>query len=146
MLYEQEYDLKLGIGQLEELEELTGIGSHGILNRFLNQEFQVKHVLEVIRLGLIGSGEMEPRKAAHYVNTYIRNPKDQQGRTYVMDYYPAAMKALECALYGPEDDQPPMGKDAVTTVNDLTPTPSPDGANFIEPLLSSGLESLISEV
>lgn len=134
MLYEKEYELQLPVAQLEELEEVTGIGSHGILNRFSTYEFKVSHVLQVIRLGLIGSGEMVPQQAAHYVQTYLRDPKDKNGRTYVMDYLPGAIEALTAALYGPEDDQPPLGKDAVMTDNDLIPTPSPHGDHSTDQL------------
>lgn len=130
LLYDKEYDLRLGIAQLEELEENAKMGAMGILNLFIQRAFYVSHVVQVIRLGLIGSGALSPMQAARFVRTKLIEPTDDQGRTFIMDYYEAALNSLSVALYGPDDDQTP-GKEGVA-VNHSTPTPPPHGDNSTE--------------
>jgi len=129
-LYEREYDLRLAVPQLIELEELVDRGSHKIMLQIMSDDYRVKHVVEVIRLGLIGSGEMTPKQAAKYVNTYIIAPVDQNGRTYIADYVEAAGNCLFASLMGPEGDEVPSGKaeaEAMEMMTPPTPTASPTG-------------------
>ena len=133
-LYDGKYDLRLGIAQLEELEEKLGLGSHAILNALAGQDFRVRQITEIIRLGLIGSGEMSPRNAYDYVMSYIIEPKDRAGRTFIMDYHAAARDALFASLYGPEGDEPPVGKAEAEVESSPTPSDELSGGVSTEPL------------
>lgn len=61
---------RLGIGQLEELQEKTGVGPFALMQRLLSGEWLVADVREPIRLGLIGGG-LDPLKALNLTRRYV---------------------------------------------------------------------------
>lgn len=50
------YTFRLPIGQLEELQEKTGVGPFKLAQRMLSGEWMLQDVVQVLRLGLIGGG------------------------------------------------------------------------------------------
>ena len=48
---------RLAIGELEELQEVTGVGPVVLLQRFFEDEQSFVDVREVLRIGLVGGGE-----------------------------------------------------------------------------------------
>lgn len=110
------------------LEESRGCGCHTILNRMGTNDFHVMDVIEVIRLGLIGSGAMSPVESGEYVQKYIVAPKDPQGKSYIMDYYQAAQDALWVSLYGPNDNEISAGNPK-TEADTSTPSEEQNGAS-----------------
>ncbi len=63
---------RLGIGEIRELQDVTGVGPHALLKRIMAGEWRVDDLRETIRLGLIGGG-MEPAKALPLVIRYVEN-------------------------------------------------------------------------
>ena len=61
---------RLALGELEELQEKTGIGPFLLWQRLLNGEWRTADVRETLRLGLIGGG-MEPLAALNLVRRYV---------------------------------------------------------------------------
>lgn len=61
---------RLAIGELEELQEKTGIGPFLLLNRLIGGDWRLADVREALRLGLIGGG-MEPIPALNLVRRYV---------------------------------------------------------------------------
>lgn len=121
------YDLKLAYDQLVELQEVTGVGPF-YLNRHLVEadhlgwtgNFKIEWVYDIIRLGLIGSGEFQPRDAVRFCDRHIRSG-------FILDYIEPAAAALNAALYGPEEE--PVVVEAAEPGEpepevDVTPTPS----------------------
>ncbi|MEZ0169930.1 gene transfer agent family protein [Microvirga sp. TS319] len=51
---------RLAIGELEELQEATGVGPVVLLQRFFADEHSFVDVREVLRIGLMGGGEEAP--------------------------------------------------------------------------------------
>ncbi len=104
MLADGFYDLQLRIGELEALQEKTGVGPLKTLNRLLTDELTVADITETIRLGLIGSGEMTPREATSYVENSLIKPVDPSNRAFLMDYRIPAANALNAALNGVSEE------------------------------------------
>jgi hypothetical protein len=92
---------RLGLAQLEELEDIRGAGTGAICKRCSQGDWFAGDVREIIRLGLIGGG-MSPAKAKKMVGRYV----DQQpwGENSLL-----ANAILWAAVTGPpiedEDDQ-----------------------------------------
>lgn len=83
---------------IAELERLTGAGIGGLCRRLFAGEFHHAHVVETIRLGLIGGGEM-PQRAAELVATYAATRP-------LAETYPLAVAILETAWFGSSQDEP----------------------------------------
>lgn len=93
---------RLPIGQLEELQEKTGVGPFKLLQRLLNGEWHVADVREPIRLGLIGGG-MEPLAALTLVRRYIDDRHDWLPQSIT------ARLIVMAAISGAPEEEP--GKD-----------------------------------
>lgn len=91
---------RLGIGQLRELQEATGIGPLRLLNRIKTGDWQVGDLTNTIRIGLIGGGT-DSNSALALVAAYVEN------RPLIESVVPAA-RILMAALFGPTED--PAGK------------------------------------
>lgn len=64
-----EYLFRLGLGQIEELQEACDAGPFVILNHLIAGTWRVKMVRETLRLGLIGGG-MQPTQAFKLIQRY----------------------------------------------------------------------------
>jgi hypothetical protein len=91
-------DYKLGIDQLEELQEKTGFGPEELYHRLLTGTWtKPACITEPLRLGLIGAG-CKPIDALIFVERYA-------APGYLMDAKTPAMSAIAAALLGaPEED------------------------------------------
>ena len=65
-----EYRFRLGIKEIRELQEKTGVGPHALLRRVVAGDWRVDDLRETIRVGLIGGG-LEPTKAMVAVLRYV---------------------------------------------------------------------------
>ena len=88
---------RLGIGELEELQERTGVGPFELLTRLGRHAWRVADVREPLRLGLIGAG-MPAVEARKLVDRYA-GPGD------LLDAVPAAMAVVNAALAGAPDEE-----------------------------------------
>lgn len=61
---------RLALGELEELQEKTGVGPFVLLNRLINGDWRLADVRETLRIGLVGGG-MEPIAALNLVRRYV---------------------------------------------------------------------------
>lgn len=64
-----EYMFRLGLGQIEELQEACDAGPFVILNHLVHGTWRVAMVRETLRLGLIGGG-MQPTRALTLIKRY----------------------------------------------------------------------------
>lgn len=69
------HQFRLAMGQLEELQEKTGVGPFVLLTRFQSQEWRIQDVSNTIRLGLVGGG-MEPIAALNLTRRYVEDRSD----------------------------------------------------------------------
>lgn len=116
------YVFRLAIGELEELQEKTGVGPYALLRRLLANDWLIEDVRQTIRLGLIG-GATEPIAAKKLVERYV----DQRS-----DWLTNAMLAqaiVSAALVGAPEEAP--GKDSA-------PEAETEASNFQTDALSSG--------
>ena len=67
-----EYDFRLTLPTLTELERNTGLGIAAICSRIFNREFAHADLTETIRLAWSGGGTA-PKRAAELVATYATN-------------------------------------------------------------------------
>lgn len=65
-----DYDFRLRVKELEELQEITNCGPHFLFRRVSSGDWWVRDLRETIRLGLIGGG-MEAVKAKTLVERYF---------------------------------------------------------------------------
>ena len=68
---DREYEFGLQIGEVEELQELTGYGPQALWKRAASGEWGAKDLVETIRLGLVGGG-MEREKAWRLVDRHVK--------------------------------------------------------------------------
>jgi len=111
-----EHTFRLGIKELEELQEKCDAGPAWIYGRLANDQWRVADVRETIRLGLIGAG-MKPVPADKYCRRYV----DEQP---LSDSVPITMAILQAVLEG-VPDEPPKG-DGEAATSKPSPT-SPEG-------------------
>ncbi|TCT12659.1 tail tube GTA-gp10-like protein [Tepidamorphus gemmatus] len=98
---------------IAELERLSGAGIGGLCRRLFAGEFHHAHVVETIRLGLIGGGET-PQRAAELIATYATARP-------LAETYPIAVAILECVWFGAPASAP-------APAADTDPLPAPETA------------------
>jgi hypothetical protein len=77
-----------------ELETLTGTGIGALYVRMSRNDFHLSHLIETIRLGLIGGGT-NPEEAARLVDTYARQRP-------LAEILPLALDVLDARWSGSE--------------------------------------------
>lgn len=110
------HDFALRLGELRQLQDTCGAGPEEVLNRLRNGQWRVNDVIEPIRLGLVGSGELSSKEAGPLVINLI-----EQGFPLV-DFKLIALAVLMAALVGVEDD--PLAD----PLADTTPQPTAETA------------------
>lgn len=66
---------RLALGELEELQEKTGVGPFMLMQRMITGEWRTQDVVQTLRLGLIGGG-MPPADALRLVRRYVEQRSD----------------------------------------------------------------------
>lgn len=94
------YTFKLGLKQLDDLQEACDAGPEVIRDRIAESKPNVRDLREVIRLGLIGGG-MPAANALKLVRKYV----DEVARA---ENYLPAFAILNASIVGSPDD--PVGK------------------------------------
>lgn len=93
------FRFRLAMGELEELQEATGVGPYRCLQRLLGGEWHVQDVRDTIRLGLIGGGASPP-DALSLTRRYVEERPDWIRNASV------AISVLSAALAGAPEEQP----------------------------------------
>lgn len=91
-----EHTFRLGIKQLEELQEKCNAGPPLVMARLSARMWFLHDVRETLRLGLVGGG-MEPEKARLLVNRYAADG-------HLMKAALVAYTVITTALVGPADE------------------------------------------
>lgn len=94
-----EHTFALPLGELRKLQETCDAGPEEILNKLRLGKWHVDDIIEPLRLGLIGSGDVPREKAGMLVTKLV----DQHG---LLEFKMTAMAVMAYSLFGPEDDQP----------------------------------------
>lgn len=102
---DDEHEFRLGLGELRELQEKTGVSPFALCERLREGRPLVDDMREVLRLGLIGGG-LKPPEALALVRFYADE------RPLVGAVGPALV-VLCAALYGVADEAP--GKSTAET-------------------------------
>jgi len=87
-----------GLGELEELQEKTGVGPYTVLQRLMSSEWRVAEVRETIRIGLIGGGA-KPLDALKLVERYVDARPDWLRNASL------AQVIMAAALAGSQEDE-----------------------------------------
>jgi len=96
------YAFRLPLGQLEELQEKTGVGPFKLAQRMLSGEWMTQDVIQTIRLGLIGGG-LKSTDALALVRRYVQ----EEGMW--LKNVDLAQRIIWAALAGAPEEAP--GKD-----------------------------------
>ena len=92
-----EYDFRLGLGEIRELEDKCNAGICEILQNLQIGKWRFDNLRETIRLGLIGAG-MPPVDALKLIKRYFDDKP-------LLQSIPLACKIIEAVLLGVPDDQ-----------------------------------------
>lgn len=92
------YPFRLGVGELELLQEATDCGPMELQQRLLRGRWRQADVRETLRLGLVGGG-MQAEAALSRIEQYV----DAYG---LAPYARTAMEIVGVALFGVEDEPP----------------------------------------
>lgn len=106
------YDLQLNIEQLINLQEKLDLGPAAILETIANRTWRIAHIIEPIRLGLIGGG-MSNQAAFDFVTQHVKP-------AYFLEYLPVAYAVVNAALSGAPED-PIEGETEAATPETQTP-------------------------
>lgn len=101
-----EHEFALNIGQLRALQKACDAGPEQILTRIWSGEWRVDDLIEVLRLGLIGGGDVDRKDAGQLVSGLF-------DKHAILQFKPVAQAVLMDALTG--DDGDPVGEPAGAT-------------------------------
>ncbi|MFZ5678489.1 MAG: gene transfer agent family protein [Pseudomonadota bacterium] len=90
-----EYDFRLTVPAIQELERSTGLGIGLLCERIFTRNFAQADLTETIRLALIGGGT-SPKRAAELVAAYAT------GRP-LAEIYPLASAIADATWFGKDD-------------------------------------------
>lgn len=90
-----EHAFALTPAMIVELERVTGLGIGALYRALIAGAFSFRHVVETIRLALIGGG-MSPADAATLVRVYVE-PRP------LAETFPLALDVLDALWSGPKD-------------------------------------------
>ena len=91
-----EYDFRLTVPMILELERGTGVGVGALCNRIFNRDFAHSDLTETIKLALIGGGTA-PERAASLVAAYaIGRP--------LSEIYPLAAAIADALWFGEQKE------------------------------------------
>lgn len=97
------HSFRLGMGQLEELQEACDAGPEELFYRILGGTWRVKDIRETLRIALLGGG-LEPMKALSLVERYA-------GEGQLGGLKELVTVILGAAINGaPDEDKPPSGE------------------------------------
>ncbi|MGN6208837.1 gene transfer agent family protein [Asticcacaulis sp.] len=91
------HTFRLGIAELEELQEKCNAGPRVILSRIDTGAWRLNDIRETLRLGLIGGG-MKPLEALQLIDRYV-----EPGQ--LVDHERPALMVLSAALVGSPDNE-----------------------------------------
>lgn len=96
-----EYPFLLRIGEIDELQRLTGTGMGDIVARLMKGAWYYRDIYDTIRLGLIGAG-CAPMRAKQLVDLYVegRPVADMQDESSPLT---VAMQIVEAFCFGTTD-------------------------------------------
>lgn len=122
------YRFRLGMGELEELQEATGVGPYNCLRRLLAGDWHVQDVRDTLRLGLIGGG-LSANEALKKTRRYVDERPDWIRNATL------AIAVLSAALAGAPEEQSSKKGDAPTAEAEgaSSPTDASPSAPSTEP-------------
>jgi hypothetical protein len=115
-----EHRFRLGLGELRALQKNCDAGPEQVFNRIRLGNWRVDDLIEVLRLGLIGSGEMEAKEAGPFIARLL------EVHPLVTLKLPA-LAVLAAALL-PMEGQETEGKPEAASPDDGTSPPSTETA------------------
>ena len=103
------HDFRLGIAELETLQQKTDCGPEWLLHRINTGQWKAVDLIEVLRNGLIGGGMAHVEALKSVRNAFDLHP--------LIGFKIPAQTVLAACLYGPPDD--PVGEPSP-----VNPTPA----------------------
>lgn len=134
-----EYRFRLGVKELDELQDITGVGPAELFRRLHMHEWRRKDIRETIRLGLIGGGA-EPVKANKLCKTYVDDVPLLDNRRLALDIVGAVLEGVKAATEG-KTEAAKTDNDPMTTAQDGSTSPQPTETPSPSESLASGTAS-----
>lgn len=94
-----EYAFRLGIGEIEELQEKCDCGPYMVMQHLMAGTWRLAHIRETLRLGLIGGG-LKPIEASKLIGRYV----DQRPLAENIKH---ALAVIQAAVLGAPDGEKP---------------------------------------
>jgi hypothetical protein len=127
-----EHRFRLRLGELRALQKNCDAGPEQVFNRIRLGNWRVDDLIEVLRLGLIGSGEMEHKEAGPFIARLLEvHP--------LVSFKLPALAVLAAALL-PMEGQDVEGKPEAASPEDGTSPPSTETAPFSASLPETSTE------
>lgn len=108
-----EHAFRMGLGEIRALQESRGAGPQEVLRRLQRGQWRIDDVIDVVRLGLIGSGAMDDPDALRLC--------ERQMAVRPLDLVMVAQLVLTEWLTGPEDDAPEKPEAGAETTPEAPP-------------------------
>ena len=118
------YRFRLGVKELDELQDITGVGPAELFRRLHMHEWRRKDIRETIRLGLIGGGT-EAVKANKLCKMYVDDVPLLDNRGLAVSIVGAVLEGVKAAVDGKKAD--------AAETNDPTTT-APAGSTSPQPM------------
>lgn len=112
-----QHEFFLGIAQLDELDEKTGVGPGTLIRRIASGDFRSSDLRTVIRLALVGGG-MKSGEAVKLVERYVDPPVP------LFESIQLSIEILEAALYVPAKRKKKEPEKPAETTTESTSTSS----------------------
>lgn len=90
---------RLALGELEELQEKTGVGPFVLLQRLISGDWRTADVRETLRIGLIGGG-LKPLEALPLIRRYV------DGSSHWIENAMFAKVVVMAAISGAPEEEP----------------------------------------
>lgn len=113
------YTFRLGLGEIRQLQEKTGLGPLALFNRIDSDNWMVDDLRETLRLGLVGFGMKDAKALALIKANFDERPK--------INAKEPAMRILHAFLLGAPED--PVGKPQAAEHMNGQPAPTAGSAS-----------------
>jgi len=112
-----EHCFRLGLGELRALQRVCDAGPERLYRRLLSGDYMVDDLIEPIRLGLIGSGEMTASEAGPFVTGLVEKHPKMLFKVVAAEIMARSLVPME----GQDDEGKPEAASPTTTDDGTSP-------------------------
>lgn len=119
-----DHDFRLRIGELRSLQQATGAGPEELYQRINRGHWRIDDLIQVIRWGLVGAGEMKDGDAARFVTPLVDLHPLSQFRITAAAILAMTLLPIEGDPVGEETGETEMPPESGSSPSSTAPEPS----------------------